>query len=76
MSDFEDCKTEGRVSGAYIRGAVKAGRGSNAKVTRMLVGMILRGETFEDPVEPHAKLPDSNFRKEEIEESEDDSEGE
>jgi hypothetical protein len=76
MTDFEDCKTEGSVSSDYIRGAVKAGRGSNAKVTRMLVGMILRGETFAEPVEVHAKLPDSNFRKEEIERSEDDPEDE
>ena len=43
---LEDCKGEPFVTLEYITGTVDAGRGLSANVTRMLVGMVLRGDTF------------------------------
>lgn len=55
MSHIEKCKSEPPVTVEYIEGQLANGRGSSAAVTRMLVGMIARGEGFKSNSAPKPK---------------------
>lgn len=46
MSEIQKCKDEGQLTVDYMEHTLRNNRGSNAAITRRLVGMIVRGEGF------------------------------